>query len=154
MIFGLPTFLPFSSSTLNCNEHVIVGALERHIAHLLVRLLLLSSPPLSCALEHDSRALEWMQMRYPFGLDECATYRRLLHTSNDDTGYGWEKGYTRRDGMAGGIEALAQVDKVGLEELCGREGHTVCINQALVCESYMSNQIFIYRMLLPISLRA
>jgi len=40
---------------------IIVGILERSRAS--VRLLLLSSLPLSCALEHEFRALEWMQMR-------------------------------------------------------------------------------------------
>ena len=39
----------------------IVGVLERYLA--LVRWLLLSSLPLSCALEHSCWALEWMQMR-------------------------------------------------------------------------------------------
>lgn len=62
---------------LNCIGHVLLwvylGAVSPRVF-----LLLLSSSPLSCALEHTFRALEWMQRR-AFLLVDCATYRRLLH---------------------------------------------------------------------------
>jgi hypothetical protein len=52
----------FFFSTLNCIEHVLLWV---HLGNndTSVMLLLLSSLPLSCALEHTFWALEWMQRR-------------------------------------------------------------------------------------------